>query len=816
MQTAAARVGASFVQDLRFSVRTLAKNRAFTAVTAITLALAIGANTAIFSVVRAVLLKDLPYPHPETLVRLIEHQTHEGDVMLSYPDYLDWLQQSTAFAAMALYHFDDYNLTGFDEPVRLRGLQVSASFFATTGLAPALGRAFTAAEDRPGGAPVVMLTQALWRSRFGADPRVLGRALTLNGVARSVVGVLPAGFWLPQRVDVVVPLGPITVGPDWMDRGDHNGLRALARLAPGVSLARANTSLRTIMARLERQYPRTNSGETAYVTTFHEVVVKDVRPTLYVLLAAVGCVLLTGCANVANLLLARASERQKEMAVRAALGSGRRRLVQQALCESLVLSALGGALGLGVAWAAIRPLLALAPDDIPRLQSTQVDPGVLAFVTAVSLLAGLIFGIVPALQASRPEAVAGLQQAARGASAGRGGARLRGAVLVAEVAMALILATGAGLMIRSIVRVGEEPVGFRPDHLLTFGVRLPEARYARPEQQALFFQQAMERIAAVPGVRAVATVRCLPMAGGCWDSGYTLADRPVPPLAEIPELDSNMVSEAYFATLGIPVEAGRGFTRRDDLKSPPVAIVNQALARRMWPHGNPIGQRLKQGLPGEPEPWREIVGVVGDVRRDGLGSEQHMEVFMPISQHHFWQGQATFAVRTAASPMSAARAVAAAIHTLDRDQPLTDVQPIAQYMTASLARRHFSTLLLSLFGAIALALAAVGIYGVMAYTVSLRRREMGIRMALGAQRAAIFRLVVGHGLGLAAVGVAAGLLGAFAATRLMSKLLFGVSASDPVTFVGVTLLLGAVAALASFLPARRATEGDPAAALYFD
>lgn len=382
--------------------------------------------------------------------------------------------------------------------------------------------------------------------------------------------------------------------------------------------------------------------------------------------------------------------------------------------------------------------------------------------------------------------------------------------------MALILATGAGLMVRSILRIEQQPVGFRPDHLLTFGVRLPEARYARPEQQALFFQQALERIAAVPGVRAVATVRCLPMAGGCWDSGYTLADRPVPALSEIPDFDSNMVSEGYFQTLGIPVVAGREFTRRDDLRSPPVAIVNQALARRMWPHGNPIGQRIKQGLPGEPEPWREIVGVVGDVRREGLGSEQHMEVFMPISQHLFWQGEAAFAVRTRQSPTSAARAVAAAVHSLDRDQPLTDVQPIERYMASSMARRHFSTLLLSLFGAIALALAAVGIYGVMAYAVSLRRREMGIRMALGAQRAAIFRLVVGQGLGLAAIGVAAGLLGAFATTRLMSKLLVGVSAADPLTFAAVTVLLGAVAGLASFLPARRATEGDPAAALYFD
>jgi putative ABC transport system permease protein len=816
VQTAIAQILGSLVQDLRFSLRTLAKNRAFTAVTALTLALGIGANTAIFSVVDAVLLQDLPYPHPETLVRIVEHETTAGDVMVSYPDFLDWQQQSPAFASLAVYHSDDYNLTGVDEPVRLRGLQVSAGFFPTVGVGAARGRTFRAAEDRPGARPVAVLTQALWRSRYGADPGILGRSLMLNGVSYTVIGVLPAGFWLPQKVDLVVPFGPVAAGPDWLQRGEHNGLRAVARLAPGVSLTQAGTSIRTVMARLARQYPRSNSGETAYVKTFHELVVRDVRPTLYVLLAAVGFVLLTACANVANLLLARASERQKEMAVRAALGSGRRRLVQQALCECVVLSVLGGGLGLALAAAAVRPLLALAPGDIPRLESTQVDVGVLAFATVVSLLAGLLFGIVPALQASRPEVIANLKQGTRGGSAGRGGARLRNGVLVAEVAMALILATGAGLMIRSIVRVQRQPVGFAPDHLLTFGVRLPDARYARPEQQALFFKQALERLAAVPGVRSAATVRCLPMAGACWDSGYTLGDRPVPPPEEMPELDSNMVSSDYFQTLGIPVVSGRVFTPNDNLEAPPVVVVNQTLARRLWPHGSPIGQRLKQGLPDEPEPWREIVGVVGDVRREGVDAKQDMEVFMPIAQHNFWQGQARFVVRTAQSPMSAAGAAAAAIHSLDRDQPLTDVEPLAQYMAESLARRNFSTLLLGLFGGVALTLAAIGIYGVMAYTVSLRLREMGIRMALGAQRTDILRLVVGQGLGLAAIGVAAGLLGSLAVTHLMTKLLFGVSPTDPATFAGAALLLGAVAVLASFLPARRATEGDPAAALHVE
>jgi putative ABC transport system permease protein len=805
------------IQDLRFSLRTFARNRGFAAVTVLTLALGIGANTAIFSVVDAVLLDVLPYPHPETLVRIIEHTRQVGDIMVSWPNFLDWQKQNHVFASMAAYHSVDYNLTGVEEPVRLRAMQVSASFFGIAGIVPARGRAFTAAEDRPGAPPVALLGHALWRSRFGSAPGVLGRPLLLNGVPHTVIGVLPASFWLPQPVDVMVPFAPIAVGPDWLDRASHNDLRAIARLRPGVSLAQARAEIGTIARRLEQQYPKSNAGETALVKTFHDVIVEEVRPTLYVLLAAVGFVLLTACANVANLLLARASARQREMAVRAALGSGRRRLVLQALIESLLLSAVGGAAGLALALAGIRPLLALAPQDIPRLQNVHLDARVLAFTIAVTLLAGLVFGIVPAVQSSRPDLVDNLKDAARGASAGRSRSRLRGAVLVTEVALALVLVTGAGLMIRSIGAVQRSPLGFRLENLLTFGLGLPEARYPKPEQQARFFEEALTRISAVPGVQSVASVRCLPMAGGCWDGVYVLGDRPVPPPADLPEFDSNMVSTGYFQTLGIPIVAGRGFTRQDDAKAPPVAVVNQTLARRLWPHGSPLGRRIKQGYPQDhQQPWREIVGIVGDVKRDGPDARQAPEVFMPLTQHLFWQGSTNLVVRTAQDPMSAVRAVEAAIHTLDKDLPLTDVQPMSRYLGDALARRRFSTLLLGVFGGIALLLAAVGIYGVMGYTVSLRMREMGIRMALGARRADVFRLVVGQGLALATLGVGGGLLASLAMTRFMSKLLFGVSATDPATFAAVALLLAAAAALASFLPARRATEGDPMLALHHE
>lgn len=803
----------TLLQDVRRGLRMLAQNPGFTAVTALTLALGIGSNTAIFSVVDAVLLRVLPYPHPETLVRIVEHEKQAGDVNASWPDFLDWRQQNRVFSAMAAYHFDGYNLGGVAEPARLRAMQASASYFALAGVAPSLGRVFTEAEDRPGAGRVALLSHGLWRNRFGADPAILGKPLLLNGVPYTVIGVLPQGFWLPQTIDLMVPLAPITDDPDWLDRSNHNGLRALARLAPGVSLTRARADVAAIERRLELQYPKTNSGETARVETLHDVIVEDARPTLVVLLAAVGCVLLTACANVANLLLARAAARQKEMAVRAALGSGRRRLVQQALIESLVLSALGGALGLLLAIAGIRPLLALAPRDIPRLANTHLDLRVLLFATGVSLLAGLAFGVVPALQGSRPDLVEALKQGARGASAGRSRARWRSALLVAEVALALVLVTGAGLMIRSVVQVRQAPIGFEPDDLLTFGISLPETRYATPERQARFWREALARIAALPGVRSVASVRCLPMAGGCWDGGYVLADRPPPAPADMLDFDSNMVSADYFRTLGIPVVAGRAFDLHDDGAGPPVAIVNQALARRLWPHGSALGQRLRQGS--DTSPWREIVGVVGDVKRDGLDAAQGAEVFMPLFQHRLWQGSANLVVRTASPrPMSAAGAVARAIHSIDKDQPLVEMQPMAQLLGDTLARRRFSTLLLGIFGGLALVLAAVGIYGVMAYTVSLRMREMGIRMALGARRGELFRLVVGQGMALAALGVGAGLLGAAAVTRFLSKLLFGVSATDPLTFGAVALLLAAVAALACFLPARRATAGDPMLALH--
>jgi putative ABC transport system permease protein len=807
----------TLIQDLRYGLRMLARNPGFTAVALLTLALSIGANTVIFSVVDAVLVKVLPYPQPGRLMALVEHKDSVGDLSVAWPDFLDWQKQNRSFESMAAYRYDGMNLTGIDQPVAIPVVEATSGFWEITGAKPVLGRLFTSAEDRVGAAPVVVLTHKMWQARFGGDPGIVGKTVALNQTRYTVLGVLPANFWVPYPADIFAPLTPITNDPNWLDRGNHNGVYAVARLKPGATQEQARADMRTIARALEQQYPRSDSGETTLVMPLRDRLVGDVRPTLYLLLAAVGFVLLTACANVANLMLARASAREKEMAVRAAMGAGRWRLMIQALTESVLLSLGGGGLGAVLALYAtdprINPMLRLSATDIPRLADAHVDLTVLGFVTAVSILTGLVFGAIPALQMSRPDLVETLKQATRGATPGRARARLRNAVLAAEVALALTTVTGAGLMIRSIIHVEQASVGFQPDHLLAAGINLPRTKYPKGEQSLVFFGQALQRIATTPGVLSAATVKCLPMAGDCWDSVYTLSDRPVPPTAELPDADFNVAGTDYFKTMGIPLIEGRIFAETDDVKSTPVAIVNQTLARRMWPHGDPIGKRVKQGFPQDPGSLYEIVGVVGDVKRQSMASLQDPEVFLSFAQNPGVYSASAIVVRTAQDPMSAASAVEHEVHTLDPDQPLTNVQPMTAYMADSIAGRRVSTAMLGVFAGIALVLAAVGIYGVMAYTVSLRVQEMGIRMALGAQRRHVFRLVVGQGLALAAIGVAAGLAISLAATRYMSSLLVGVTPNDPLTFAAVSLLLAAVAALACYVPARRATRIDPMAAL---
>jgi len=807
-----ARAGAWFDalrRDVSFGARQLRRNPGFTAVAVLTLALGIGANTAIFSVVDATLLNVIPYPHSENILSLAENSKRTGDMGVSWPDLMDWKQQSHSFQYLGVYHFQPYALTGAGDPVQLSALQASTDFYRITEAKPEIGRLYTDAEDSPGGAPVVLLSHNLWSNRFNADPGVLGKSLALNGKPYSVIGVMPAGFWTREPADIFIPIGPIGADDEWQDRGNHPALRGIGRLKLGVTQAEALADLKIISRRIEQESPRTNSGVIPVMSLLRDDVSGDIQPTLFVLLSAVAFVLLTACANVANLLLARSSARQRELAIRAALGASRRRLFSQAIVESLLLGLLGGGLGAVLAALAIGPLLQLAPHDIRGLENVHVSLFVLGLTFGASVLSATLFGVVPAWEHSRPVVTETLKQASRALAGSR--SSMRSAVLVAEVAFALVLAVGAGLMVRSLLRAQAAPLGLQPAGVLTFRVRLPESRYPNDRATVQFFEQAVERIQQVPGVESAALVRCPPMVGGCWDSVYVLGDRPIPPQAELPSLNTNVVSFGYFKTLQIPLIKGRYFTEQDVASSAPVIIINETLARRMWPNGNALGKTLKQGWPQGPAPYREIVGIVGDVKRDGPDAVQNPEAFMPLPQKP--GGALAFLVRTHQDPMGAAQDVTRAIHSLDKDLPLVDLQPFSRYIGDTLARRRFSTLLLGLFGVLAVALAAIGTYGVMSYTVSLQMREMGIRVALGAQRADLLRQVVGNALLLAAIGAGVGAVGSLGLTRFMESLLFGVAATDPLTFACAALLLAGVAALSSYIPARRVMRVDPVMAL---
>jgi len=805
----------NFLQDVRYGIRMLAKSPGFTAVAVITLALGIGANTAIFSVVRAVLLKSLPYPEPDRLMSIREIQTHTGDMSVSWMNFLDWRQQNQSFDGLAVTRADRCILTGAGEPTQLRAGRVSAAFFPLLGAKPIVGRTFSEVEDAPSAAPATVLSYALWRTRFGADPTIVGKGVMLDGEAYNIVGVLRPDFKFFQlKIDLYTPIGLRAKLPSYLNRGNHQGLTALARLRPGVPVSAARLELDTIMKRLEQQYPETNSGEGAIITPLYESRVSGIRPALLLLLGAVACVLLIACVNMANLLLARAAARQREFAIRASIGAGRGRIVRQLLTESLLLSLLGGILGLLIAVWAIGPLLRIAPQDIPRLADTEVDREVFAFTLAVIFLTGTLFGLAPAFQASRADVNTSLRESGRSATPGRHRQRLRAVLLISEVSLAVVLVIGSGLLIRSLLKAMAVNPGFRADHVLALDVNLPLAKYKEKPTWVTFMNQAVERVRNLPGVESASAVMCPPLGGECWDSVFVFDDRPVPPQAELPSAVFNIAEPHYFETIHTPVLAGRGFTDADTQKSAPVVLINETMAKRWWPNGNPIGKRIKQGWPKDDVPFREIVGIVSDIHQEGTDQPELPEVFAPAAQYPF--NTMTILARTKPLPMSLATAAVSAIQSLDSDQPVYNVKPLAAYFSESLASRKFSTLLLALFGGLALLLAAVGIYGVMAYTVSLRTHEMGIRMALGAQRGDVFGLIVGFGARLALAGIAIGLAGSLALARLMQSQLFGVSSLDPATFVAVAVLLCCVAVVACCIPARRAMRVDPIVALRYE
>ncbi len=805
----------SFIQDLRYGARILLKQLGFTLIAVLTLALGIGANTAIFSVVNTVLLRPLPYREPDRLVLAQGTNPQKGFEidLVSLADLADWKAQNSVFEQLAAARDAQYNLTGRGEPESIVGYRFAADFFQLLGVNPLLGRTFRSEEDRPGAPPVVVLSHRLWQRRFSGDPNIIGQAITLNGAPYTVIGVMPPGFQYPQIVELWTPLAPDAslLGK----RGERLLNVVIARLKPGVTTAQAQAQMEQIARRLEQQYPDTNTGEQVKVVGLQEDSVRDVRPALLLLAASVGFVLLLACANIANLLLARTTGRRKELAIRLALGASRLRLVRQLLTESVLLSSVGGALGFLLTLWSVNPLLTLLPNNIenlniPKVEALPIDGRVLGFSLLLSLLTGVVCGLLPAWQASQPAVAATLKEEGQGSTRDSRGRRIQRWLVVGEVALALVLLIGAGLMMKSFVRLQQGELGLNPKNVLTVQVSLPQYKYADHQKRRDFVQAVSQRLESLPGAESVGTINWLPLSG-FWNSmPFTIAGRPLPKAGEEPEADDRIITPRYFQTLGIRLLRGRAFTEQDREGAPQVAIINETLARRFWPQENPLGKRLNLGDAAHPN-WWEIVGVVGDVKAFGLERETHADIYRPYRQIPFpWLA---FTVRTAAEPLSLLDSVRNEIWAVDKDQPLFKILSMEQLAAESITLRRVSTLLLGTFAAAALILAALGIYGVMSYSIIERTREIGIRMALGAPARDVLRLVVGQGMTLALVGVAIGLGSALVLTRLMRTLLFRVSVNDPLTFIAVALLLSLVALLACWIPARRATKVDPLTAL---
>jgi predicted permease len=803
-------------QDLRYGVRMLAKSPGFTAVAIVALALGIGANSAIFSVVNTVLLRPLPYKDPDRLMTVWEEGTLQGFPVnvTSAANYFDWRDQNRVFDGMAVIGRVSLNLTGAGEPERIDGRRVSANVFPLLGVEPQLGRAFLPGEDSPGAGRVVILSHGLWQRRFGGRPDVTGQPLTLNGETYEVVGVMPPHFQFPSRDDQLWV--PVAFTPQQAaDRG-NNSFEVIARLKPGVTREQAESEMDTITARLQQQYPDAVKSKGSVIIPLHEELVGDIKPALLILLGAVGFVLLIACANVANLLLARAAVRQKEIAVRLALGAGRRRLIRQFLTESVLLAALGGAVGLLLALWGVNLLKAFIPKNISQVTAVAVDANVLAFTTGVSLLTGLIFGLAPALQASRFNLNETLKEGGRDSAAGRRGNRLRGLLVVAEVAVSLVLLIGAGLLINSFLRLRSVDPGFRADNLLTMRIALPRLKYPDHPRRTAFYGELLSRVAAVPGVRSAAVANWIPLTMQGDTFGISIEGRPDPGAQEMPDVVTRVVSFGYFDTMGIELLRGRSFdARQDRADSAPVAIISETMARRLWPGEDPLGKRIRPGGADPDEEWITVVGVAEDVRQFELTAEPRLQMYLPHAQPSFFV-PGHLVVSTEVEPMSLAAAVREAVWAIDKDQPVSDIRPMEEIFSESIARQRFSMLLLAVFAGVAMLLGAVGIYGVVSYSVTQRSHEIGVRMALGARSSNVLRLVVGQGLKLALIGVAAGLAAAFVLTRLMESLLFGISATDPATFVAIPVVLVAAATLASYIPARRATKIDPIIALRYE
>jgi putative ABC transport system permease protein len=806
---------ADFLNDLRYAVRLQRKNPGFTIVAVIALALGIGANTAIFSVVNTVLLRPLPYKDPERLVMVWEEATKAG-----YPtdtpaaaNFVDWRDQNQAFEGMAAIADESFNLTGSGDPERLEGRRVSANLFPLLGVEPQLGRVFAAAEDQPGSERVVVLSYKLWQRRFGGDAGIVGKTLNLNGAGYTVVGVMPARFQFPTADDEAwVPIA--FTQEDATNRGRHY-LEVVGRLKPSVTLPQAQAEMSRIATRLQQQYPQSNTDLGAVITPLHEHLVGDIKPALLILLGAVGLVLLIACANVANLLLARAAVRQKEIAVRVALGARRSRLIRQFLTESVSLSVLGGLVGLAIAYGGLVVLKSFIPENISQAREISIDYKVLGFTLLVSVATGLIFGLAPALQSIRFNQIETLKEGGRDAATGGSGKRLRGLLVMAEVAISLVLLIGAGLLINSFLRLRNVDPGFRAENLLTMRIVLPEPKYEKRARRSAFYTDLVQRVQSLAGVRSAAVTTNLPLYRQGNSISVSIEGKPEPPPGQEQIVVTRMISPSYFDTMTISLLKGRGLTDQDTDDSPNVAVISETMARRYWPGEEPVGKRLAIGKVRSPEDLIQVIGVAKDVRQFELTADPKPQMYLTYRQFGFFDLR-DLVVKTDVDPASLAATVRNAVWEIDKDQPVSNIRTMEDILGDSIARQRFSMLLLAIFASVALVLAAVGIYGVMSYSVAQRTHEIGIRMALGAQTSAVLKLAVGYGLKLVGAGIIIGLIASFALTRVMSTLLFGVTATDPTTFMLISLLLIAVAAIASYIPARRATKVNPIIALRYE
>ena len=808
-------------QDVRYALRTLRKTPGFSTVVILTLALGIGATTAIFSVLDGVLIRPLPYPDVARILTLTERTTAGGSMSVSWHDFQDWREQNQVFEHLGVYRPTSTTLTGTDQPERLIAALTSAEVFGATGIPPLAGRVFGAAEDRVGTALVAIVSERLWRSRFGADAGLVGRAITLNGQPHTVIGIMPAAMRFPSRLtDVWLPLGPAV--PTFPARGAHPGLTAIGKMKEGITLQQATADMDTIAQRLAQQYPDSNKNTRVALVSYYEQVVRNIRPALITLISAVGFVLLIACANLANLMLSKSEGRHREMAIRAALGAERKRIIQQLLVESLMLAAAGGAIGAVLASWAVKAFVASQPTTVPRIDLLAVDGRVLAVTAAISIVTGVVFGLAPALRASSIDLLTHLKDSARGFTITS--QRVRSTLVVIEVAMTIVLLIGAGLMARSFTRLMAVDPGFNPERVVTVRLSLPEAKYPGRNAWTAFHRELLRRVVALPGIDSVGLNSAVPLEGGGFEAPVIAEGDPMPSSGR-PATSTlfQTTSPDYFRAMGIQLLTGRTFTERDTAETTPVVVVDESLVRKLFPQTDPIGKRIAFEFSGhsaadQHPTWREVVGVVRHVRHYGIAGEPpFVQLYTPFEQLPSYMQQRGPAMalmaRTALEPDLLAAAIRREIAAIDPDIPIYGLQTMERLLAQNTEQPRLTVMLLAGFGALALMLAIVGIYGVLSYTVSSRTHEIGIRLALGATRGDVVRLIVGYGMTLAGIGVAVGLAASWGLTQSMRALLYDLSPHDPATYVWMVLVIAAVALLASYLPARRATRVDPLQAL---